>query len=51
MERAGECQDNEYVQVKWKFPFFFSTNPNHALPINEGPKPLSVQTYCSFHGY
>ena len=30
---------------------FFSTNPINALPINEEPIPLSVQTYFSFHGH
>ena len=32
-------------------PILFSTNPIHAVPINEELIPISVQTYFSFHGY
>ena len=39
------------AQHNSSFPFFFSTNPIHALPINLEPRPLSVQTYSSVHGY
>ena len=32
-------------------PILLSTNPIHAVAINEGPIPISVQTYFSFPGY